>query len=64
MSQTTITVDPKTNTATITIPLQELGPSSSGRTMLVANYNGNNGLKVTLPNGKLATFTLTGYYKP
>lgn len=54
----------KGNQAVITIDLQELGPSTSGKTMLVANCNGNNGLKATLPNGKLGTFTLTGYYKP
>ena len=64
MSNAIITIDPKTNIATITIHLQELGPSSSGKTNMVANVNGNNAIKVDLPNGKRGTFTITGYYKP
>lgn len=64
MSSPTISIDQQNNTVTITIPLQDLGPSSSGRTRMVVNLNGNNGLKAMLPNGKLGTFTVTGYHKP
>lgn len=58
------TIEVKGASVVITIPIQDLGLSSSGKNTLVANHNGNNGLKVTLPNGKLATYTVTGYHKP
>lgn len=57
-----ISIDRKAGTATIVVSLQALTPSSSGKTLLFLNCNGNNAIKGTY-EGKPATVTMTGYIK-
>jgi hypothetical protein len=57
-----ITIDQKVGTATIIVPLRQLTPSSSGKTLLFINQNGNNAVKGVY-DGKPCTVTITGYIK-
>lgn len=57
-----ITINEKDRTATIVVDLQDLTPSSSGKTLLFINQNGNNAIKGNY-KGKPATISITGYVK-
>jgi hypothetical protein len=59
---TMATIKIEGNKAIITVDLNDLGPSKSGKTQLVINANGNNYVPFEW-KGKTCKLTMTGYYK-
>ena len=58
-----VTIDLKSKTLTVVMPLETPKPSASGKTMVIASTRGNMVSDAQF-NGKAVTIGLNAYFKP